>query len=160
MLPLGCIASSTILFSSVHLPTGNQLALHLSLQYVFDYQQGDVFGCVADIGWITGHSYVVYGPLCNGGTTVLFESTPVYPDPGKGVMGKELARRGRVTRRKEVRNLSGITCLLRGGKSSVSLKRTYITFRNICTSTVKKIYEILPLFSLCAHSNLSISFDC
>lgn len=52
------------------------------LQYVFDYQDGDVFGCVADIGWITGHSYVVYGPLCNGATTVLFESTPVYPNPG------------------------------------------------------------------------------
>uniref|UniRef100_A0A8D2MJX1 Propionate--CoA ligase n=1 Tax=Zonotrichia albicollis TaxID=44394 RepID=A0A8D2MJX1_ZONAL len=52
-------------------------------EYVFDYQQGDVFGCVADIGWITGHSYVVYGPLCNGATSVLFESTPVYPDPGR-----------------------------------------------------------------------------
>ncbi|XP_032882360.1 acetyl-coenzyme A synthetase 2-like, mitochondrial [Amblyraja radiata] len=55
----------------------------LSLQYVFDYHEGDVFGCVADIGWITGHSYVVYGPLCNGGTSVLFESTPVYPNPGR-----------------------------------------------------------------------------
>jgi len=51
-------------------------------QLVFDYQPGDVFGCVADIGWITGHSYVVYGPLCNGATTVLFESTPLYPNPG------------------------------------------------------------------------------
>lgn len=51
-------------------------------QYVFSYQDGDVFGCVADIGWITGHSYTVYGPLANGGTTVLFESTPVYPNPG------------------------------------------------------------------------------
>uniref|UniRef100_A0A7M4ESA5 acetate--CoA ligase n=1 Tax=Crocodylus porosus TaxID=8502 RepID=A0A7M4ESA5_CROPO len=52
-------------------------------EYVFDYQQGDIFGCVADIGWITGHSYVVYGPLCNGATSVLFESTPTYPDPGR-----------------------------------------------------------------------------
>ncbi|MBN3314558.1 ACS2L synthetase, partial [Atractosteus spatula] len=51
--------------------------------YVFNYHDGDVFGCVADIGWITGHSYIVYGPLCNGGTTVLFESTPVYPNPGR-----------------------------------------------------------------------------
>lgn len=59
------------------------IILSPSLQYVFDYHDGDVFGCVADIGWITGHSYVVYGPLCNGGTTVLFESTPVYPNPGK-----------------------------------------------------------------------------
>uniref|UniRef100_A0A3B4XV64 Propionate--CoA ligase n=1 Tax=Seriola lalandi dorsalis TaxID=1841481 RepID=A0A3B4XV64_SERLL len=52
-------------------------------EYVFDYRDGDVFGCMADVGWITGHSYVVYGPLCNGATTVLFESTPVYPDPGR-----------------------------------------------------------------------------
>ncbi|XP_052380304.1 acetyl-coenzyme A synthetase 2-like, mitochondrial isoform X2 [Oncorhynchus keta] len=52
-------------------------------EYVFNYHDGDVFGCVADIGWITGHSYIVYGPLCNGGTTVLFESTPVYPNPGR-----------------------------------------------------------------------------
>lgn len=50
---------------------------------MFDYQPGDVFGCVADIGWITGHSYVVYGPLCNGATSVLFESTPVYPNAGE-----------------------------------------------------------------------------
>uniref|UniRef100_A0A8C1LZ93 Propionate--CoA ligase n=1 Tax=Cyprinus carpio TaxID=7962 RepID=A0A8C1LZ93_CYPCA len=58
--------------------------LDISLdEYVFDYTPGDVFGCVADIGWITGHSYVVYGPLCNGATSVLFESTPVYPNPGR-----------------------------------------------------------------------------
>lgn len=52
---------------------------------VFNYnsESNDVFGCLADVGWITGHSYVVYGPLCNGGTTVLFESTPIYPDPGR-----------------------------------------------------------------------------
>ena len=52
------------------------------LQHVFDYQLGEKFGCVADIGWITGHSYALYGPLCNGATTLLFESTPTYPDPG------------------------------------------------------------------------------
>ena len=51
-------------------------------QFVFDNHPGDVYACVADIGWITGHSYVVYGPLCNGATSVLFESTPTYPDPG------------------------------------------------------------------------------
>ena len=49
---------------------------------VFDYQDGDRFACMADIGWITGHSYVVYGPLCNGATTLLFESVPTYPNPG------------------------------------------------------------------------------
>lgn len=89
--------SSPAPLSSLCLPTGSQLALHLSLQYVFDYQQGDVFGCVADVGWITGHSYVVYGPLCNGATSVLFESTPVYPDPGEEVGGKGLARHSGVT---------------------------------------------------------------
>jgi acetyl-CoA synthetase len=50
---------------------------------VFDYQPGDVYFCAADIGWITGHSYIVYGPLANGATTVMFESTPTYPDPGR-----------------------------------------------------------------------------
>ncbi|NXD79167.1 ACS2L synthetase, partial [Halcyon senegalensis] len=67
----------------VHTQAGYLLYVALTHKYVFDYQQGDVFGCVADIGWITGHSYVVYGPLCNGATSVLFESTPVYPDPGR-----------------------------------------------------------------------------
>ncbi|XP_051470914.1 acetyl-coenzyme A synthetase 2-like, mitochondrial isoform X2 [Apus apus] len=67
----------------VHTQAGYLLYSAVTHKYVFDYQQGDVFGCVADIGWITGHSYVVYGPLCNGATSVLFESTPVYPDPGR-----------------------------------------------------------------------------
>ncbi|XP_071329607.1 acetyl-coenzyme A synthetase 2-like, mitochondrial isoform X2 [Trachinotus anak] len=67
----------------VHTQAGYLLYTSLTHQYVFDYRDGDVFGCVADVGWITGHSYVVYGPLCNGATTVLFESTPVYPDPGR-----------------------------------------------------------------------------
>ncbi|MEZ5962861.1 MAG: acetate--CoA ligase [Planctomycetota bacterium] len=52
-------------------------------RYVFDYQEGDVYFCAADVGWITGHTYVVYGPLANGGTTVMFESVPVYPDAGR-----------------------------------------------------------------------------
>lgn len=52
------------------------------MQYVFDYQPGDIFSCVAVLGWITGHSYVVYGPLCNGATTVLFESIASYPKKG------------------------------------------------------------------------------
>lgn len=67
----------------VHTQAGYLLYTSLTHQYVFDHRDGDVFGCVADVGWITGHSYVVYGPLSNGATTVLFESTPVYPDPGR-----------------------------------------------------------------------------
>ena len=50
---------------------------------VFDYHDGDIYFCAADIGWVTGHSYIIYGPLANGATTVMFESTPVYPDPGR-----------------------------------------------------------------------------
>ncbi|KAB0401537.1 hypothetical protein E2I00_017605, partial [Balaenoptera physalus] len=67
----------------VHTQAGYLLYAALTHRFVFDYWPGDVFGCVADIGWITGHSYVVYGPLCNGVTSVLFESTPVYPDAGR-----------------------------------------------------------------------------
>uniref|UniRef100_A0A8B9WVM6 Acetyl-coenzyme A synthetase n=1 Tax=Bos mutus grunniens TaxID=30521 RepID=A0A8B9WVM6_BOSMU len=67
----------------VHTQAGYLLYAALTHRLVFDYRPGDVFGCVADIGWITGHSYVVYGPLCNGATSVLFESTPVYPDAGR-----------------------------------------------------------------------------
>jgi len=52
-------------------------------ELVFDWHRGDVHFCAADVGWITGHSYIVYGPLCNGATTVMFESTPLYPDAGR-----------------------------------------------------------------------------
>ena len=59
----------------------NNFALFF-LQFIFDLKPKDVFGCLADLGWIAGHSSVVYGPLCNGGTTVLFESVATYPDCG------------------------------------------------------------------------------
>lgn len=65
-----------------HAQAGYILYASLTHQLVFDCREDDIFGCVADIGWITGHSYVVYGPLANGITTLLFESTPIYPDPG------------------------------------------------------------------------------
>jgi len=52
-------------------------------KYVFDYHENDIYFCTADIGWVTGHSYVVYGPLANGATSVLFESIPTYPDAGR-----------------------------------------------------------------------------
>ncbi len=52
-------------------------------QTVFDLREDDVYACVADVGWITGHSYIVYGPLANGATTLMFESTPLYPDAGR-----------------------------------------------------------------------------
>ncbi len=52
-------------------------------KYVFDYHEGDIYFCAADIGWVTGHSYIIYGPLGNGATTIMFESLPNYPDPGR-----------------------------------------------------------------------------
>lgn len=55
----------------------------LTQRYVFDLREGDVYACVADVGWITGHSYIVYSPLANGATTLMFESTPLYPDAGR-----------------------------------------------------------------------------
>ncbi len=66
-----------------HTTAGYLLYAALTHKYVFDYKDGEVYACVADIGWVTGHSYVVYGPLLNGATTVLFESIPNYPDAGR-----------------------------------------------------------------------------
>jgi acetyl-CoA synthetase len=66
-----------------HTTAGYLLYAALTHKYVFDYREGEIFACVADIGWITGHSYVIYGPLVNGATTVLFESIPTYPDAGR-----------------------------------------------------------------------------
>ena len=52
-------------------------------KYVFDYKDGDVYWCTADVGWVTGHSYIVYGPLCNGAITLIFEGIPTYPDASR-----------------------------------------------------------------------------
>lgn len=63
-----------------HSTAGYLLYSMLTAKYTFDLQENDVFGCMADCGWITGHTYNIYGTLCNGTTTVLFESTPMFPD--------------------------------------------------------------------------------
>ena len=65
------------------MPRCSQLWSSFTHHYTFDYRPGDVYACVADIRWITGHSYIVYGPLCNCATTVMFESLPTYPDAGR-----------------------------------------------------------------------------
>ncbi len=67
----------------VHSTAGYLLWTALTHKYVFDIHDGDVFYCTADIGWVTGHSYVIYGPLCNGGTTLMFEGVPIWPDAGR-----------------------------------------------------------------------------
>lgn len=67
----------------VHTTAGYLLGVTLTSKYVFDLHKGDVHGCMADVGWITGHSYIVYGPLSNGVTTVMFESVPTYPTPSR-----------------------------------------------------------------------------
>lgn len=67
----------------VHTTGGYLLGAALTVKYVFDVHAGDRFACMADVGWITGHTYIVYGPLLNGVTTTVFESTPVYPTPSR-----------------------------------------------------------------------------
>jgi len=67
----------------VHTTGGYLVYTSLTHQYVFDYHEGDIFWCTADIGWVTGHSYVVYGPLVNGATTLMFEGVPNYPDASR-----------------------------------------------------------------------------
>ena len=64
----------------LHTTGGYMVYASMTHQYVFDYHDGDVFWCTADVGWITGHSYIVYGPLANGATTLIFEGVPNYPD--------------------------------------------------------------------------------
>ena len=66
-----------------HTTAGYMLYASLTHKYVFDVRPGDVYACVADCGWITGHTYIVYGPLSNGNSTMVFESTPMYPDASR-----------------------------------------------------------------------------
>jgi acetyl-CoA synthetase len=64
--------------------TGGYLAyVSMTHEYVFDYREGEVYWCTADVGWVTGHSYILYGPLANGATTLMFEGVPNYPDPSR-----------------------------------------------------------------------------
>ena len=67
----------------VHTTAGYMVYTAYTFKNVFQYREDDVYWCTADIGWITGHSYIVYGPLCNGATTVMFEGVPSYPDFGR-----------------------------------------------------------------------------
>jgi acetyl-CoA synthetase len=67
----------------VHTCGGYMVYTAYSFQNVFQYNEGDVYWCTADIGWITGHSYIVYGPLLSGATTIMFEGVPTYPDAGR-----------------------------------------------------------------------------
>ncbi len=67
----------------VHTTGGYLVYAAMTHQYTFDYHDGDVFWCTADVGWVTGHSYIVYGPLANGATTLMFEGVPTWPDSGR-----------------------------------------------------------------------------
>jgi acetyl-CoA synthetase len=64
----------------LHTTGGYLVYASMTHEYVFDYHEGDVYWCTADVGWVTGHSYIVYGPLANGATTLMFEGVPNYPD--------------------------------------------------------------------------------
>jgi acetyl-CoA synthetase len=67
----------------VHVTGSYLLYTSLTHKYIFDVHPNDIFWCTADIGWVTGHSYIVYGPLCNGATSLMFEGVPTFPDPGR-----------------------------------------------------------------------------
>ena len=68
---------------AMHTTGGYLVYASMTHQYVFDYKDGDIYWCTADIGWVTGHSYIVYGPLSNGATTLVFEGVPSYPDASR-----------------------------------------------------------------------------
>ena len=67
----------------VHTTGGYLVFAAMTHQYVFDYHDGDIYWCTADVGWVTGHSYIIYGPLANGATTLMFEGIPNYPTPSR-----------------------------------------------------------------------------
>ena len=67
----------------LHTTGGYLVYASMTHEYVFDYREGEVYWCTADVGWVTGHSYIVYGPLANGATTLMFEGVPNYPDPSR-----------------------------------------------------------------------------
>ncbi len=67
----------------MHTTGGYNVYTAFTHKLIFDYHDGDIYWCTADIGWVTGHSYIVYGPLTNGATTIMFEGIPTYPDPGR-----------------------------------------------------------------------------
>jgi acetyl-CoA synthetase len=67
----------------LHTTGGYLVYTSMTHEYVFDYREGEVYWCTADVGWVTGHSYIVYGPLANGATTLIFEGVPNYPDPSR-----------------------------------------------------------------------------
>lgn len=87
--PMGAEAPLFVLYTSgstgkpkgmLHTTAGYLLHTALTHQYVFDYKDGEIYWCTADVGWITGHSYIVYGPLANGATSLIFEGVPYHPD--------------------------------------------------------------------------------
>jgi acetyl-CoA synthetase len=67
----------------LHTTGGYLVYASMTHQYVFDYKDGDIYWCTADVGWVTGHSYIVYGPMANGATTLMFEGVPNYPDSSR-----------------------------------------------------------------------------
>ncbi len=67
----------------MHTTGGYMVYVSMTHKYVFDYQDGDIYWCTADVGWVTGHSYILYGPLANGATTLMFEGVPNYPDASR-----------------------------------------------------------------------------
>src|SRR3712207_7427516 len=81
--PRSTLFPYTTLFRSLHTTGGYLTQAYITTKWVFDLKDEDTYWCTADIGWETGHSYVVYGPLANGATVFMYEGAPNYPDPGR-----------------------------------------------------------------------------
>ena len=67
----------------LHTTAGYLLGAHVSFKYLFGINPDDIYWCTADVGWITGHTYIIYGPLSNGTTSIMFEGIPTYPDSSR-----------------------------------------------------------------------------
>ena len=76
----------------LHTTGGYLVYASMTHEYIFDYHDGDIYWCTADVGWVTGHSYIVYGPLANGATTLMFEGVPTYPQHLALLGGRRQAR--------------------------------------------------------------------
>ncbi len=88
----------------LHTTGGYLVGIYSTMKYVFDLRDDDVYWCTADVGWVTGHSYVVYGPLANGATTLMYEGAPNWPEPDRFWRHHRGIRRQRFSTRRRRRS--------------------------------------------------------
>nr|XP_002740861.2 PREDICTED: acetyl-coenzyme A synthetase, cytoplasmic-like [Saccoglossus kowalevskii] len=119
----------------LHTTAGYMLYTATTFKYTFDYHPGDVYHCTADIGWITGHSYVVYGPMANGATSVMFEGVPTYPDAGRCW---EYVDKYKINQFYTAP--TAIRLLMKHGKSFVEKRAHWIVFKRPWPGIMRTVY--------------------